>query len=125
MESATSGADLVTPRSYVREAARNTLPSWLYPSLYNLYWEVNMALLHRRGQRQARRYLNRNALRLNVGCGSNVKEGWLNIDLFGGCDLHLDLRRDLPFRTGSASIVYTEHFFEHLEYPHEAMNFLN
>ncbi len=63
-------------------------------------------------------------LKLNVGAGSKAKEGWVNVDLHAAADVKTDARRKLPFRSGSASMVYSEHFFEHLEYPEEAMSFL-
>jgi len=64
-------------------------------------------------------------LKLNVGCGANRKEGWVNVDLHPAADVKTDARRKLPFRTGSAAVVYSEHFFEHLEYPEEAVLFLS
>jgi predicted SAM-dependent methyltransferase len=39
--------------------------------------------------------------------------------------LPADLRRDLPFSDSTAIMVYGEHFFEHLEYPTEAFQFLS
>lgn len=63
-------------------------------------------------------------LKLNVGCGPNVKSGWINIDLSQRADLQLDLREPLPFASQSVAVIYSEHFFEHLEYPDEATNFL-
>jgi predicted SAM-dependent methyltransferase len=38
--------------------------------------------------------------------------------------LQLDLRRPLPFSDKSAAVIYSEHFFEHLEYPAETDVFL-
>ncbi len=38
------------------------------------------------------------------------------MDLFGRPDLTLDLREALPLPDGSADRIYSEHFFEHLEY---------
>jgi predicted SAM-dependent methyltransferase len=64
-------------------------------------------------------------LKLNVGCGANRKNGWVNVDLHPKADVKTDARRKLPFRTNSAAVIYSEHFFEHLEYPEEAMLFLH
>jgi predicted SAM-dependent methyltransferase len=64
-------------------------------------------------------------LKLNVGAGVKRKQGWVNVDLHPAADIKTDARRKLPFRSNSASIIYSEHFFEHLEYPEEAMTFLS
>lgn len=61
---------------------------------------------------------------MNIGCGSNLKLGWINIDLFDKADLQLDLREPLPFAAESVQQIYSEHFFEHLEYPGQALDFL-
>jgi predicted SAM-dependent methyltransferase len=80
--------------------------------------------MHRRSLRKAQR-ISSQGLRLNCGCGPVIKQGWINIDLFAPtADLHLDLRRPLPFHDGVAAIIYSEHFFEHLEYPLETGAFL-
>jgi len=64
-------------------------------------------------------------LKLNLGCGPKVKEGWCNADLHSrDADFRLDLREDWPFATGSASVIYSEHFFEHLDYPVEMSHYL-
>jgi predicted SAM-dependent methyltransferase len=63
-------------------------------------------------------------LRLYLGCGPVRREGWVHIDWARGADLRLDLRRPLPFATGSCCEVYSEHFLEHLEYPDDAMALL-
>lgn len=62
--------------------------------------------------------------KLNIGCGANYKTGWVNIDQCSGVDYRFDIRRKFPFRSNSAEIVYSEHVFEHLEYPREAQNYL-
>jgi predicted SAM-dependent methyltransferase len=41
----------------------------------------------------------------------------VNIDLSKKADLQLDLRKPLPFRSGSCSFIYSEHFLEHVDYP--------
>tara|TARA_B100000029_G_scaffold392599_1_gene389640 strand:- start:2231 stop:2917 length:687 start_codon:yes stop_codon:yes gene_type:complete len=62
--------------------------------------------------------------KLHIGCGNNKKNDWINIDLTGNPDLKIDVRFGLPFKDSSCSIIYSEHFLEHLEYPNESMPFL-
>ena len=85
--------------------------------------EFRIQRLHHAALYRVHRYLGRE-LKLNVGCGPNLKAGWINIDLSDKADLQLDLREPLPFAAESVSLVYSEHFFEHLEYPDQALNFL-
>jgi len=64
-------------------------------------------------------------LNLHLGCGRNIKPGWINVDSFAPeADLRLDLREPLPFGDDSAAIVHSEHFLEHLEYPDEVCHLL-
>ena len=63
-------------------------------------------------------------LRIHAGCGPCLKPGWVNIDLRREAEIRLDLRRPFPFPPGSATIVYAEHFLEHLDYPDCASDFL-
>lgn len=86
--------------------------------------ELRCQRMHRASLKAARRYEGQTGLKLNVGCGPNPKRGWVNIDLNDTADLRLDLREPLPFGDGSVSFIYTEHFFEHLEFPDEAEAFL-
>jgi len=62
---------------------------------------------------------------LNLGCGAKRKAGWVNIDLRKDADLQLDIREKFPFSDNSASIIYSEHFFEHLEYPTEVRHLVS
>lgn len=56
-------------------------------------------------------------VRLHLGCGWNLLDGWINIDLVGGkTDLVWDLRRPLPFGDASVDVVFLEHVFEHMTY---------
>ncbi len=86
-------------------------------------FEINS--IHRRGVRRAQSLKHKNDLKLHFGCGPNMKAGFINIDLRGKADLGLDLREPLPFRTDSCSMIYSEHFLEHLIYPDDALCFLN
>jgi predicted SAM-dependent methyltransferase len=56
---------------------------------------------------------------LNVGCGTDYKEGWINIDNNSDnniekLDLNWDLRNPLPFADNSVDFIFNEHFIEHL-----------
>jgi predicted SAM-dependent methyltransferase len=56
---------------------------------------------------------------LNVGCGMDYKEGWINIDNNSDnnikkLDLNWDLRNPLPFPDNSVDFIFNEHFMEHL-----------
>lgn len=96
----------------------------VWAALVALAGERRIAREHRAAVRKASAYAGARGLRINVGCGPRLKEGWVNLDLVGDETLHLDLRRPLPFADGSAEIVYGEHVFEHLAFPEETSAFL-
>jgi predicted SAM-dependent methyltransferase len=86
--------------------------------------EINMYRLHRKGIKKAKAYASQNDIKLNIGCGHNRKPSWVNIDLLPDVDVSLDMREPIPFPDSSVTIVYSEHFFEHLDYPSPAKQFL-
>jgi SAM-dependent methyltransferase len=59
---------------------------------------------------------------LNLGCGTDMRPGWINIDAgakassaeAGTLVIRHDLRRGLPFDDACIDVVYSSHFFEHL-----------
>jgi predicted SAM-dependent methyltransferase len=105
-------------------SARSLFGPGLGSALAKMRDEMRIASAHRKSVRKAKQ-LPSAGLRLNCGCGPHPKSGWVNIDaLNAAADLHLDLRRPLPFQDGSAVAIYSEHFFEHLEYPAETGTFL-
>jgi predicted SAM-dependent methyltransferase len=104
--------------------ARNGATRGVRQAWRNLLTELHHMRLHRDGLRRSTTYADRTGLRLNFGCGANLKEGWVNIDLTSGADVPLDLREDIPFADRSATTIYCEHFLEHLDYPGEARHFL-
>ena len=107
----------------MRELLKRYTPFGLRRAARELVEEIGISWHHRLATRKARRYSGPD-LKLNIGCGPHTKRGWVNIDLTAGADLRLDLREALPFVSGSASIIYSEHFFEHLERP-DAVRFLS
>jgi len=58
-------------------------------------------------------------VKLNLGCGTDYKEGWVNIDNNSDnnitrLDLSWDLREPLPYEENSVDYIFNEHFIEHL-----------
>lgn len=96
----------------------------LYSAIGQLYSEIKVVLKHRRGTMKAKRLQTKQHLKLNIGCGSKLKEGWINIDLSPKADLTLDAREPFPLPDRSCSLIYSEHFLEHLDYPGPATGFL-
>jgi len=83
-----------------------------------LLMELRIQRVHRGSVRKARRLTP--PLKLHFGCGIDLKPGWVNIDLFEPtADLQLDLREKFPFQTASVTIIHSEHFLEHLDFPDE------
>ncbi|MFX0039685.1 MAG: methyltransferase domain-containing protein [Promethearchaeota archaeon] len=65
---------------------------------------------------KAKRYDSVNKLKLNLGCGKNLKAGFINIDIKRNADLRLDLRNSLPFKDNTVDYIYSSQFFEHIDY---------
>jgi predicted SAM-dependent methyltransferase len=74
--------------------------------------EFGIMVSHWRGVRRARSV--KLPCALHIGCGENAKPGWVNVDFNGAADLSLDVREPLPFPDDSITMIYSEHFFEHL-----------
>jgi SAM-dependent methyltransferase len=59
-------------------------------------------------------------LRVHLGCGADVRPGWVNIDVGAprgdGLIIRHDLRRGLPLGSETCELIYSSHFFEHLDY---------
>ncbi len=58
--------------------------------------------------------------KLNVGCGRDTKEGWVNLDITPGpgVDVVCDVDNDpMPFRDNQFSTSLVSHLLEHLHNP--------
>jgi predicted SAM-dependent methyltransferase len=110
--------------SAIKAAIKHRLPRGIGEAVRLLVHELRILWQHSRGVRKSRQYTHSSGLKLNIGCGPNIKPGWVNIDLGPNVDLTLDMRRSIPLPTGSASCIYSEHFFEHLENPPSVQTFL-
>jgi predicted SAM-dependent methyltransferase len=66
-----------------------------------------------------------NGVRVNIGCGGNPTSGWVNLDVqpYPGV-MYWNFKKGLPFDDNTVEAIYSEHFFEHLDYEAEAKQFL-
>lgn len=112
----------VLVRSY-----RKRLPEGLRLAVRQLLDEIKVERTVRRARPQFRALHEQQDLRVHLGCGPDIKEGWINIDLANSPPLfcktspgtrfiNYDLRRGLPLADRSCKIIYSAHFFEHLKY---------
>ena len=62
-------------------------------------------------------------LKLHIGCGKGLLEGWVNIDV-SPAPLSLNVQWGLPFEDGSVRFVFVSHLLEHLFFPRDAKPFL-
>ena len=108
----------------IKKLARSHLTAAVRNGLHGLIREFQGMRMHRRGVREATRFHNKVDLKLHLGCGTNLKPGFINIDLNDKADLTLDLREPLPLPDNSCVLVYSEHFLEHIEYPGTALSLL-
>ena len=76
--------------------------------------------------RSVRRSLaSQKSCRVNIGCGKNPIQGWINLDVVSHPGVYFwDCRSGLPFSDGAVAAIYSEHFFEHLDLKSEARPFL-
>jgi len=59
-------------------------------------------------------------IKLNLACGKDIKDGFLNIDMrneayVGKIDIAADITMGIPFSNSSVDMIYTSHFVEHLD----------
>ena len=60
--------------------------------------------------------LEKNPVKLNLGCGNDIKPGYINIDRYnntGQVDMKCDIA-DLPFADNTVDEIFTAHVFEHI-----------
>ncbi|MEK7078117.1 MAG: class I SAM-dependent methyltransferase [Patescibacteria group bacterium] len=84
------------------------------------FWENN--------KRSLKLSENRSSLssdKLQIGVGKHYLSGFVNLDLFPPADIIWDCRYGLPFPNGTFGLIFSEHFFEHLDFPISAKKVLS
>lgn len=86
--------------------ARDLIPPILIRGLESAWSQV--------AARGAARRL-RGQTRLHLGCGTNILDGWANIDRHDGPGvIGCDLTERLPVASSSVDLIFSEHFVEHI-----------
>ena len=66
-------------------------------------------------RRRARRLARGSSVRIHLGSGDVLKQGWINVDLVGHrTELVWNLRQKLPFGAGTVDAIFHEHLLEHV-----------
>ncbi len=63
------------------------------------------------------------ALKLHIGCGQDLLDGWINIDV-SPAPLALNVQWGLPFPSASVRYMFVSHLLEHMFFPRDVMPFL-
>lgn len=61
-------------------------------------------------------YARHTVIKLNIGCGPAIKQGWLNIDIDPRLEgaIYMDATQPLPLHDASVDFAYAEHMIEHV-----------
>jgi SAM-dependent methyltransferase len=62
-------------------------------------------------------------LKLHIGCGKGLLDGWVNIDI-SPAPLAMNVLWGLPFKDQSVDVVFVSHLLEHLFFPRDVKAFL-
>lgn len=95
-------------------------------TLLPLLAELRLAWVRWTSRHAAAQYAQLTDQLINLGSGGRGHPGWINVDVCPapGVTCLFDCRKRLPFADNTARGIYTEHFFEHIDYTEEAPYFL-
>src|ERR1700704_1458449 len=108
------------------------MKSWLeefHPNILRILqfvrYEIDSIKVHLAGKMSLRqsatlkRLRQSRGLKLNIAGGRTTFENWINIDVLPTADIRMDVRRRLPLSDQSVALIFSEHFFDSLNHPHE------
>src|SRR5213080_3965436 len=110
-------------RKAIKFIIAKAVPIYLIQQVAN---ELRLAIRRMLSAHSVRRKLiSQRGGRVNIGCGGNPIQGWINLDVASHPGVYFwDCRSGLPFSDGAVPAIYSEHFFEHLDLESEARPFL-
>ena len=88
-------------------------------------WAVWSRRLTGGGWNVARRFRGAEKLRLNLASGGMIIPGWLSVDVGRDADVRADLRDRIPLNDNSVTLIFCEHFADHLAFPAGIRRFLS
>jgi predicted SAM-dependent methyltransferase len=108
---------------------KKILQRLLKKSPFDFWMSIKHFLKKRRNSDKVliRNYLmNNKQPKLQIGCGHNLVEKWLNTDLTPKSHnvAFLDASKKFPFQDCTFNFIYSEHIFEHLDFK-QSCNFLS
>lgn len=80
--------------------------------IIKLKHESNYQVNRKKAQKMSEKIKN-----VQLGCGNHILANYINIDINDKADIYWDIRKSLPFNDNSIENIFSEHFFEHLDYP--------
>ena len=112
-----------TPRNPAKKLLCKIFPVHL---IEQIKFELHMLSVRIKTRNNRKKYAGRKDFLVNIGAGDSGKEGWVNVDGFPGAGVNClaDARKRLPFDDNSVRGIFSEHFFEHIDYVEEAPHFL-
>lgn len=102
--------------------SKQEIPHGLGRALRNLNKEITA--FESVSQSSAKHSIKGKVGKVQIGGGKHTLDGYLNIDIFEPADLVCDLREGIPLENESVEFIFTEHFFEHIDYPTSAKRFI-
>lgn len=86
--------------------------------IHRLLETIHSVRVCEKNRRLSKEYLRNNKIKkLHLGCGDIILKSWLNVDILEKDGvMTLDLRNPIPFEDSTFDYIFSEHFFEHLEY---------
>ncbi len=101
-----------------KSLTRSQIPIFrILKKLIEIYKEIKFYFIDKINRHfKAKKYLDLNKIKLNLGCAKATKKRFINIDFMKFGDLRLDLRKTLPFKDNSVDYIFTEHFFQYIDF---------
>lgn len=114
---------------FLKQTLRRSLSRGMRDALNRVRFEFAAGRVARAARAQFAALDGRRHLKIHLGAGDDIRAGWVNTDLRLRISpdiaparqgdtvfINHDLRRGLPLGDGTADVIYSSHFFEHLSF---------